>query len=54
MITVTYKKKRKYLELRSNKKKDFSIGKKLSQPGLFPLKLQDDELQWKIQLRYDV
>ena len=28
--------------------------KKLSQPGIFPLKLQDDELQWNIKLDYDV
>ena len=28
--------------------------KKLSQPGLFPIKLQDDELQWKLCLDYDV
>ena len=27
--------------------------KKLSQPGLFPLKLQDDELDWKISLNYE-
>ena len=27
--------------------------KKLSQAGVFPLKLQDDELQWKITLDYD-
>ena len=28
--------------------------KKLSTPGVFPIKLQDDELQWKISLGYDV
>ena len=26
--------------------------KKLSQPGLFPLKIADDELKWKVVLSY--
>ena len=26
----------------------------MSEPGLFPLRLQDDDLQWKIKLYYDV
>ena len=28
--------------------------KKLSHPGTFPLKLLDNELQWKLSLDYDV
>lgn len=27
--------------------------KRLSEPGVFPLKLQADELQWKLALCYD-
>jgi len=29
-------------------------GKNLNQPGVFPLKLQDAELGWKLFLNYDV
>ena len=28
--------------------------KKLTQPGVFPIRLQDDELQWKVAMYYDV
>ena len=46
---VTYQIKRKYLELRFNKQKEVARGKKLTQPGLFPIKLTDNgELEWKI------
>ena len=39
VITVTYFKKRKYLEVRLNKAKEFVRGKSLTQQGVFPLKL---------------
>ena len=29
------------------------FSKKLSAPGVFPLKMQDDILQWKLALYYD-
>lgn len=53
MITLSHFPKRKYTELKLNKRKDFVRGKKLSQLGAFPLKLQDDVLQWKICVNYD-
>ena len=31
-----------------------SFSKKLSAPGIFPLKLQDNILQWKLALYYNV
>jgi len=39
VISVTYFKKRKYLEVRLNKAKEGVRGKKLTQDGVFPLKL---------------
>ena len=54
VITVTYQKKRKMIELRFNKRKEVARNKKLTQPGVFPMKLQDDELSWKLSLYYEV
>ena len=31
----------------------YFLSKKLSQPGVFPIMVQDDELQWKVSLNYD-
>jgi len=42
------------MELSFQKKKEFFKGKKLNKPGLFPMKLQDAELGWKLALDYDV
>ena len=53
VVTATYHLKRKLLELRCKKKKEFVRGKKLTQAGVFPLKMQDDEHQWKLELNYD-
>ena len=41
------------MQLKTRKKHEQRRGK-LSQPGLFPLKVQDDELEWKISLNYDL
>ena len=54
VILVTYFLKRKHLEFKFNKKKLTMRGKKLNNPALFPLIMQDDELQWKLSLSYTV
>lgn len=41
------------LELKFGKKKEIVRGKKLSQPGVFPVRLQVDEMSWKLCLDYD-
>ena len=41
------------LEFKFGKKKEIVRGKKLSQPGVFPVRLQDDEMSWKLSLGYD-
>lgn len=51
---ATYFMKRKHMELKFKKKKEIVKGKKLSQPGMFPINMQDDENQWKFSLDYDV
>ena len=54
VVSVSYLKKRKLLELHFRKKKEISKGKNLSQAGVFPLRLQDDDLRWKLSLDYNV
>ena len=54
MVTVTFKHKRKHLELRLYKNKVHVTGKKLSQSGLFPIRLVNDDLNWKLCLNYDL
>ena len=54
VITATYHKKRKCIEFRHGKKKEIFRGKRLTDPGLFPMKMQDDELAWKLSLNYIV
>ena len=54
VITASYNKKRKLIELRCGKKKEVFRGKHLTDPTLFPLKMQDDELAWKLRLNYIV
>ena len=41
VITATYYKRRKLIELRCGKKKERFLIKCLSDPGLFPLRMQD-------------
>ena len=53
MVTITYLKKRKYLEVRLEKKKECLKNKNLSSPGIFPIRLQDDVLGWKLSIGYD-
>ena len=54
VVAVTHLKKRKYLEVKLYKKKEILRGKKLSAPGTFPIKLQDDVNNWKVSLGYDL
>ena len=48
VVVVSHNKKRKLLELQLNKRKEFVRGKKLTDPGVFPLVLEDGDLQWKV------
>ena len=41
------------MQIKIGKKHENQRGKKLSQPDLFPMKLQDDVLEWKIAVNYD-
>ena len=54
VITASYNRKRKLIELRCGKKKESFRNKHLTDPGLFPLKMQDDEMAWKLNLYYIV
>ena len=54
VITAMYLRKRKLMELRRDKTKVVFRGKSLTDPSLFPLLMQDNELGWKYSLVYVV